>query len=86
MYLNMSIVESLGPTVATLGGGFFVGVLIGYALKKMIKLVAVIIGLFLARLAYLLYHQIANSSYYVSSDLYTCSLVRKLSLSKLSIL
>ena len=45
---------------ATLGGGFFVGVLIGYALKKVIKLVAVIFGLFLVGLAYLQYHQIAN--------------------------
>jgi uncharacterized membrane protein (Fun14 family) len=45
---------------ATLGGGFFVGIVIGYALKKVIKIVAVIIGLFLAGLAYLQYHQIAN--------------------------
>ena len=56
----MSIVESLGPTAATVGGGFFVGILIGYALKKVIKLLAVIVGLFLAGLAYLQYHQIAN--------------------------
>ena len=53
-------IESFVPTAATLGGGFFVGVLIGYALKKVIKLVAVIVGLFLAGLAYLQYHQIAN--------------------------
>jgi uncharacterized membrane protein (Fun14 family) len=56
----MSIVESLGSTAATLGGGFFVGILIGYALKKVIKLLTVIFGLFLAGLAYLQYHQIAN--------------------------
>jgi uncharacterized membrane protein (Fun14 family) len=56
----MSIVESLGPTAATLGGSFFVGVLIGYALKKVIKMVAVIAGLFLAGLAYLQSQQIAN--------------------------
>jgi uncharacterized membrane protein (Fun14 family) len=56
----MSIVESFGPAAATLGGGFFVGILIGYALKKVIKLLAVIVGLFLAGLAYLQYHQIAN--------------------------
>ena len=56
----MTIIESLGPTAATLGGGFFVGILIGYALKKVIKLIAVIVGLFLAALAYLQYHQIAN--------------------------
>ena len=57
-----SIIESIGSTAATMGGGFFVGVLIGYALKKVIKIVAVIIvGLFLAGLAYLQYnHQIAN--------------------------
>src|SRR5918992_1694555 len=56
----MSIIESFGPTAATMGGGFFVGILIGYALKKVIKLLAIIIGLFLAGLAYLKYHQIAN--------------------------
>jgi uncharacterized membrane protein (Fun14 family) len=55
-----SIVESFGPTAATMGGGFFVGILIGYALKKVIKLLAVIVGLFLAGLAYLQYHQVAN--------------------------
>ena len=56
----MSIIESFESTAATLGGGFFVGILIGYALKKIIKIVAVIVGLFLAGLAYLQYHQIAN--------------------------
>ena len=56
----MSIVESFGPTTATMGGGFFVGILIGYALKKVIKIVAAIVGLFLAGLAYLQYHQVAN--------------------------
>jgi uncharacterized membrane protein (Fun14 family) len=39
----MSIVESFGPTAATMGGGFFVGVLIGYALKKVIKIIAVVV-------------------------------------------
>src|SRR5918994_5609209 len=53
-------IESFEPTAATMGGGLFVGVLIGYALKKVIKLLAVIVGLFLAGLAYLQYHQIAN--------------------------
>ena len=42
-----------------MGGGFFVGILVGYAVKKVIKLVGVIVGLFLAGLAYLQYHQIA---------------------------
>jgi uncharacterized membrane protein (Fun14 family) len=54
-------IESFGPTAATMGGGFFVGILIGYALKKVIKIVAVIIvGLFLAALTYLQYHQTDN--------------------------
>ena len=56
----MNIVESFGPTAATMGGGFFVGIVIGYALKKVIKMVAVIAGLLLAGLAYLQYHQITN--------------------------
>ena len=43
-----------------MGSGFFIGILIGYTLKKVIKLLAVIFGLFLAGLAYLQYHQIAN--------------------------
>jgi uncharacterized membrane protein (Fun14 family) len=53
-------IESLGPAAATLGGGFFVGVLIGYAVKKVIKIAAIIDGLFLAGLAYLQSQQIAN--------------------------
>jgi uncharacterized membrane protein (Fun14 family) len=56
----MSNIESFESTAATLGGGFFVGILIGYTLKKVIKMVAVIVGLFIAGLAYLQYHQIAN--------------------------
>jgi uncharacterized membrane protein (Fun14 family) len=56
----VNIVESFGPTAASLGSGFFVDVLVGYALKKVIKLAAVIVGLFLAGLAYLQSQQIAN--------------------------
>ena len=52
--------DIISSYAATMGGGFFVGILIGYALKKVIKLLAVIVGLFLAALAYLQYHQIAN--------------------------
>jgi uncharacterized membrane protein (Fun14 family) len=46
----MQSIESFGLTAATMGGGFF----------KVIKLVAVIVGLFLAGLVYLQYNQIAN--------------------------
>ena len=52
--------DNLSSTAATIGGGFFIGILIGYALKKVIKLLAIVVGLFLAGLAYLQYHQIAN--------------------------
>jgi uncharacterized membrane protein (Fun14 family) len=36
-------IESFGASASTLGGGFFVGVLIGYALKKVIKIIAVVV-------------------------------------------
>ena len=52
--------ENLSYFTATIAGGFFAGILIGYALKKVIKIAAVIVGLLLAGLAYLQYHQIAN--------------------------
>jgi uncharacterized membrane protein (Fun14 family) len=56
----MGSFDSFGPTAAATAGGFFVGIPIGYALKKVIKLLAIIVGLFLAGLAYLQYHQMAN--------------------------
>ena len=56
----MNGIDSFGPTAATMSGGFFVGVLIGYALKKVIKLVTVIFGLFISGLAYLQSQQIAS--------------------------
>jgi uncharacterized membrane protein (Fun14 family) len=52
--------DNISSYATTIGGGFFIGILIGYVLKKVIKLLAVIVGLFLAGLAYLQYHQIAN--------------------------
>jgi uncharacterized membrane protein (Fun14 family) len=55
----MNIVETFAPA-ATLGGGLFIGILIGYTLKKVIKLLAVIVGFFLAGLAYLQSQQIAS--------------------------
>ena len=53
----MNLNENLAVTI---GGGFFGGILIGYALKKIIKIAAIIAGFFLAALAYLQYQQIAN--------------------------
>ena len=55
MYLEH--LESVGVTI---GGGFFAGIIIGYALKKVVKVVAVVVGLFFAGLAYLQYQQIID--------------------------
>lgn len=50
----------LGIAATSLGGGFFGGILMGYALKKVAKLIAIVLGMFLAGLAYLQYEGIAN--------------------------
>ena len=52
--------ENFPSFAATLGGGFFAGVVIGYALKKVLKVVAVVVGIFFAGLAYFQYQQIVN--------------------------
>jgi uncharacterized membrane protein (Fun14 family) len=52
--------ESLSSVGAAIGGGFIAGVLIGYAPKKVLKILAIVIGLFFAGLAYLQYQQILN--------------------------
>jgi len=53
-------IDNLSSIAVTIGGGFFVGVLIGYALKKVIKILAILVGLFFAGLAYLQYQQVLN--------------------------
>jgi uncharacterized membrane protein (Fun14 family) len=53
-------IDNLGTIVTTTGGGFFTGILIGWALKKVVKLFAIIAGLFLAGLAFLQYQQLAS--------------------------
>jgi uncharacterized membrane protein (Fun14 family) len=55
--LSADIITS---TSAIVGGGFFGGLLLGYALKKLVKMVAIIVGLFLAGLAYLQYQHVAS--------------------------
>ena len=50
--------DNLSSITATLGGGLFVGILVGWAIKKVIKIAAVVVGLFLAGIAYLQYQQI----------------------------
>jgi uncharacterized membrane protein (Fun14 family) len=44
---------------ATIGGGFISGLFLGYALKKVVKLIAIVVGLSIAGLVYLQYQQIA---------------------------
>ena len=51
---------NLAPFARTVEGGFFIGFITGYAIKKVIKLAAVIVGLFFAPLAYLEYQRILN--------------------------
>ena len=52
--------DLIAPITATIGGGFFGGLHLGYAIKKVIKLIAIIAGLFIAGLAYLQYQQVAS--------------------------
>jgi uncharacterized membrane protein (Fun14 family) len=51
--------DIITPVSTIVGGRFFGGLLLGYAIKKVVKLIAVIVGLFIAGLAYLQYQQIA---------------------------
>jgi uncharacterized membrane protein (Fun14 family) len=54
------VMESFSPIVTTVSGGFLTGIFIGLALKKVIKLFTIIVGLFLAGLAFLQYQQIVS--------------------------
>jgi uncharacterized membrane protein (Fun14 family) len=53
-------IGNFNSLAAATGGGFIGGLLLGYALKKVVKLLAIIVGLFLAGLAYLQYQQLAS--------------------------
>lgn len=54
-YRRRKVVNLDENMAVTIGGGFFGGILIGYALKKIIKIVAIIAGFFIAALTYLQY-------------------------------
>jgi uncharacterized membrane protein (Fun14 family) len=56
----MITTADLMPFAGTIGGGFFVGLLAGYAIKKILKIAAVIVGLFIAALAYMEYQRIID--------------------------
>lgn len=62
------MVENIDSIGAVVGGGFFGGLLLGYALKKVAKLIAVLVGLFLVGLAYLQYQQLASVNWYKIED------------------
>jgi uncharacterized membrane protein (Fun14 family) len=51
--------DTVGFTVS-IGGGFFGGVFLGYAIKKVVRIAAIIVGLFIAGLAFLQYQQMAS--------------------------
>jgi uncharacterized membrane protein (Fun14 family) len=53
-------VIDLMPFVGTIGGGFILGLLAGYAIKKIMKIAGVIVGLFIAALAYMQYQRIID--------------------------
>lgn len=72
----MDILTSVSGTI---GGGFFGGVLLGYALKKVVKLIAVIAGLFIAGLAYLQYQHIASFDWDKIERVVTTTLVSHIS-------
>jgi uncharacterized membrane protein (Fun14 family) len=61
MVVNTDTLTSISTSI---GGGFFGGLLLGYALKKVIKMLAVLVGLFLAGLAFLQYQQIASINWH----------------------
>jgi uncharacterized membrane protein (Fun14 family) len=52
-------VDAFTSVPVTIGGGFIGGLLLGFAIKKVVKIIAVVVGLFIAGLAYLKYQQIA---------------------------
>jgi uncharacterized membrane protein (Fun14 family) len=53
-------VADYAPFIGSIGGGFAAGALAGYALKQVLRIAAVILGLFIAALAYLEYQKIIN--------------------------
>jgi uncharacterized membrane protein (Fun14 family) len=52
--------SAISPFAATIDGGFFGGVLLGYAIKKIVRIAAIMVGLFIVGLAFPQYQQIAS--------------------------
>jgi uncharacterized membrane protein (Fun14 family) len=55
--------DTLASISATIGSGFFGGLILGYALKKVVKLIAVIGGLFIEELELVLISVLKVGSY-----------------------
>jgi uncharacterized membrane protein (Fun14 family) len=56
----MTTVTDFVPFFGSVGGGFVAGALVGYAVRQVIKIAAVVVGLFIAALAYLQYQGIIH--------------------------
>ena len=52
--------ESLIPTITSVGGGFFIGIILGYFLKKIIKILMFVAGGIVGLLLYLQQQQILS--------------------------
>ena len=52
--------ESLIPTITSVGGGFFAGIVVGYFLKKIIKIIMFVTGGVVALLLYLQQQQVIS--------------------------
>ena len=52
--------ENLIPTAISIGGGFFIGILLGYFVKKIIKILMFVVGGIIGLLLYLQQQQIIS--------------------------
>jgi uncharacterized membrane protein (Fun14 family) len=60
MWNNIMIIEGLIPTSASIGGGFFIGILLGYFVKKVTKILIFVAGGIVSLLVYLQQQQIIS--------------------------
>jgi uncharacterized membrane protein (Fun14 family) len=51
--MTMDMVSVFGPPIGSLMGGGVAGAIIGYTLKKIAKIAAVVVGLFFVALSYM---------------------------------
>ncbi|MFZ0515387.1 MAG: FUN14 domain-containing protein [Candidatus Nitrosopolaris sp.] len=58
----------MNDIIFSAGGGFLFGAVAGYALKKVMKIAAVVIGLFVAALAYLSYREWVDVKWVAMED------------------